>query len=68
MVDPNRVRAKLAVLANHVIASSGWATATEFRESFTRLEQHGLIPPDLAGRLRDGRDPQPPGAPLRRRR
>lgn len=39
-------------LANHVIASSGWPTATEFRASFTRLEEHELLSPDLADRLR----------------
>jgi len=91
VVDPNRVRAKLATLrayahqlrtmtteeepsdalryarrylvqagaqvcidlANHVIASAGWPTATEFRESFTRLEEHGVLDAELAGRLRD---------------
>lgn len=39
-------------LANHVIASSGWATAVDFRDAFTRLEEHGLLDDGLAKRLR----------------
>lgn len=38
-------------LANHLIASSGWAPATEFRQAFTRLGEHGVLDADLAGRL-----------------
>lgn len=89
MVDPMRVRAKLAALreyrgqlehiaadrddpiarysrrylvqagiqicldlANHLIADAGWQTVTEFRDAFTRLEDHGVIDAELAGRLR----------------
>lgn len=39
-------------LANHVIASEGWQPASDFRDSFTRLEEHGVIDPDLASRMR----------------
>lgn len=38
-------------LANHLIASSGWAPATEFRQAFTRLGEHGVIDADLVDRL-----------------
>lgn len=91
MIDPGRVRAKLALLeryrrrlarlgetpqeayladhdfegryavqvaaqtcidlANHVIASEGWAPATDFAESFTRLHEHAVIDSELAARL-----------------
>lgn len=39
-------------LANHVIASEGWQPAADFRDSFSRLEQHGVIDAELAGRMR----------------
>lgn len=39
-------------LANHVIASEGWQPAADFRESFTRLEEHGVIDAALAARMR----------------
>jgi len=39
-------------VANHMIASEGWETATDFRDTFTRLEQHGVLDAELAGRLR----------------
>ena len=38
-------------LANHLIASEGWRTATEFREAFVRLTEHGVIDTELSGRL-----------------
>lgn len=38
-------------LANHLIASEGWRTATEFREAFVRLAEHGVIDADLSTRL-----------------
>ena len=28
-------------LANHLVASEGWRTATDFRDAFTRLAEHG---------------------------
>lgn len=40
-------------LANHVIASSGWATAVDFRDAFERLEEHGVLDAQLARRLRE---------------
>lgn len=92
MIDPGRVRAKLALLeryrarlarlaalptetylaehdfegryavqaaaqacldlANHVIASEGWQPASDFRDSFTRLEQHEVVDSELANRMR----------------
>jgi uncharacterized protein YutE (UPF0331/DUF86 family) len=39
-------------LANHVIASSGWRTPTDFRDGFTVLEERGVLPSDLAERMR----------------
>lgn len=39
-------------VANHLIASAGWEPVSQFRESFTRLEQHDVIDGDLAARLR----------------
>lgn len=92
MIDPGRVRAKLALLeryrarlarlaalptetylaehdfegryavqaaaqacldlANHVIASEGWQPASDFRDSFTRLEEHEVVDSELASRMR----------------
>lgn len=92
MIDPGRVRAKLALLeryrarlarlaalpletylaehdfegryavqaaaqacldlANHVIASEGWQPASDFRDSFTRLEDHEVVDSELASRMR----------------
>lgn len=40
-------------IANHLVASEGWAPARDFREAFTRLEEEGVLDTDLAGRLRD---------------
>lgn len=40
-------------IANHLIASEGWVPARDFREAFTRLEEHGVLDAGLAGRLRD---------------
>lgn len=39
-------------MANHVIASSGWRTPADFRDSFTVLEENGAIDGDLAERMR----------------
>lgn len=48
-----QVAAQICIdLANHVIASHGWATATDFRDAFTRLDEHGVIDSALATRLR----------------
>lgn len=38
-------------LANHLIASQGWVPATEFRDSFARLGEHGVLDPDLVVRM-----------------
>jgi uncharacterized protein YutE (UPF0331/DUF86 family) len=39
-------------LANHVIASSGWRTPTDFRDAFTVLEEEDAIDGELAERMR----------------
>jgi uncharacterized protein YutE (UPF0331/DUF86 family) len=39
-------------IANHVIASSGWRTAKDFGDAFTVLEEHGVLEPELAERMR----------------
>jgi uncharacterized protein YutE (UPF0331/DUF86 family) len=39
-------------IANHVIASSGWRTPEDFRDSFTVLEEGGAIDGELAERMR----------------
>lgn len=39
-------------LANHVISSESWRVPEDFRDAFTVLEENGVIPPDLAERLR----------------
>ncbi|MDQ3537328.1 MAG: DUF86 domain-containing protein [Actinomycetota bacterium] len=39
-------------LANHVIVANAWEPARDFRDSFTRLEEHGLLDGGLAERLR----------------
>lgn len=39
-------------VANHVIASEGWRTPTDFRDAFTVLEEHAVLGPELAERLR----------------
>ncbi len=39
-------------LANHVIASEGWRTPRDFGDSFTVLDEYGVIDDALAGRLR----------------
>ena len=39
-------------IANHVIASSGWRTPEDFRDSFTVLEENGAIDGELAERMR----------------
>lgn len=38
-------------LANHLIASEGLATATDFRTAFVRLTEHGVIDDPLSTRL-----------------
>lgn len=40
-------------VANHVISSEGWRAPRDFRDAFTVLEEHEIIDPELAGRLRD---------------
>lgn len=40
-------------LANHLIASSGWAPAAEFRQAFERLRDQAVLPADLAARMQD---------------
>jgi len=40
-------------IANHVIASSGWRAPVDYRDSFTVLEEQGVIDSTLAERLRD---------------
>jgi uncharacterized protein YutE (UPF0331/DUF86 family) len=39
-------------LANHIIASEGWRTPTDFRDAFTVLEEQDILEPDIAERLR----------------
>jgi uncharacterized protein YutE (UPF0331/DUF86 family) len=39
-------------MANHVIASSGWRAPQDFRDSFTVLEENGVIEAGLAERMR----------------
>jgi len=39
-------------IANHVIASEGWRTPTDFRDAFTVLEEHNVIDAGLAERMR----------------
>lgn len=39
-------------MANHVIASSGWRTPQDFRDSFTVLEENGVLGAGLAERMR----------------
>jgi uncharacterized protein YutE (UPF0331/DUF86 family) len=39
-------------LANHVIASEGWRSPRDFGDSFTVLQECGVIDDVLAGRLR----------------
>ncbi len=40
-------------IANHLIASSGWRAPTDYRDSFTVLEENGVIATSLAKRMRD---------------
>lgn len=48
-----QVAAQICIdVANHVIASEGWEPATDFRESFTRLEENEVVSSQLAERLR----------------
>lgn len=39
-------------LANHVIAASGWRAPADFRDSFTVLEEHRVLEPELAEKMR----------------
>lgn len=39
-------------VANHLIADAGWEPVGEFRDAFTRLEEHGVINAEVAERLR----------------
>lgn len=48
-----QVSAQICIdVANHVIASSGWRTPTDFRDAFTVLEEEGIIDAELAERMR----------------
>lgn len=48
-----QVAAQICIdVANHVIASEGWEPATDFRESFTRLEERDVVTSEFAERLR----------------
>lgn len=38
-------------LANHLIASSGWRTATDFRDTFGRMVEHHVVDAALGERL-----------------
>lgn len=40
-------------LAHHLIASAGWTPTMEYRDAFTRLAEHAVIPDGLAERLQD---------------
>ena len=40
-------------LAHHLIASAGWAATVEYRDAFTRLQEHDVIDADLAARMQD---------------
>lgn len=46
----NVIEDALAV-ANHVIASEGYRSPGDYADSFRVLEEHGLLPEDLAARL-----------------
>lgn len=39
-------------IANHVIASEGWRAPRDFRDSFTVLDEQGVLDADLASRLK----------------
>ncbi|MFA5786730.1 MAG: DUF86 domain-containing protein [Actinomycetota bacterium] len=39
-------------IANHIIASEGWRVPRDFRDTFTVLEENGVLGPDLATRSR----------------
>lgn len=39
-------------VANHVLSSEGWRTPKDFRDTFTVLEEHGVLDGELAARLR----------------
>jgi uncharacterized protein YutE (UPF0331/DUF86 family) len=40
-------------LAGHVVSSNGWRPPGDYRDTFTVLEEHGVLEPTLAERLRD---------------
>jgi uncharacterized protein YutE (UPF0331/DUF86 family) len=40
-------------IASHLIADEGWPAAGTLGESFTRMEQHGVIASDTAASVRD---------------
>jgi uncharacterized protein YutE (UPF0331/DUF86 family) len=42
-----------AAVASHLIADEGWLIARTIGESFTRLEEHAVIPRDVAVALRN---------------
>lgn len=48
-----QVAAQICIdLAGHVIASEGWRFPQDYAETFTILEEHGVIDSELAARLR----------------
>jgi uncharacterized protein YutE (UPF0331/DUF86 family) len=49
-----QISAQLCIdLAGHVVSSSGWRAPEDYRDTFTVLEEHGVLEPPLAERLRD---------------
>ncbi len=49
-----QVAAQICVdVANHLIASFGWRAPADYRDSFTVLEERGVIEPGLADQMRD---------------
>jgi len=41
-------------IASHCIADEGWPVAKSIGDSFTRLEEHGVVPAEVAEALRRG--------------
>ena len=39
-------------VANHLISSEGWRVPADLRDAFTVLQEHAVLEPDLADRLR----------------
>jgi uncharacterized protein YutE (UPF0331/DUF86 family) len=40
-------------MASHIVSSEGWRTPTDFRDTFTVLEENSVLAPGLAQRLRE---------------